>query len=371
MPEFLIYVALCALCGTLLFFAQIPIRTRLSPMSNIIAFIVKAFLMICLALLAAAFDSILSWGLVSLTYALYIAFLADLIFDGIRAVAYGIRRHTTTIDANLAVGLILSLACTLGVMTYGIVNARVVRKETRTYHSNKLNRTHNFVFMSDVHVGGAQSFSTLRNVCKRINADHPDFVVLVGDITDEYTTKRDMRHAYEIFGTLDMPVYFVYGNHDRQHMAHFTDGRTYTDKELRDAVTDNGLIILNDRYQRIAEDLMLVGREDLTAGRAREDSRSLRTRNPDRNGFLLAAEHQPYNTADIMALEPDLQVSGHSHGGQLFPLKDLYNLLGYDSYGEYRRGNTTLLVSSGESAWKLPVRTQAPCEYVYVTLKPQ
>ena len=371
MLDFVTWAALCPLAIVALFFAQRPIRKRSSVVLNIIIFIIKAFLMVLFALLAVTFDSILSWGLVGLTYAIYIAFLGDLLFDCIRGIVYVVRRDTTMLDKSLAASLTLSLVCGLGVMAYGGINSQIVRKTTRTYYSSKLTSEHNFVFLSDVHVGGAQSHDTLRKVCERIDKDNPDFVVLVGDITDEYTTKQDMQNTYELFGKLNAPVYFVYGNHDRQYNSHFTDGRKYSEEELRDAITNNGLTILKDEYQRISDDLMLIGREDLTAGKGRKDSQSLRKRNPDANAFLLAAEHQPYNTADTVALGPDLQVSGHSHGGQLFPLRTLYTALGYESFGEYQHGDTTLLVSSGESAWKLPVRTESPCEYVHVTLKPQ
>ena len=86
--------------------------------------------------------------------------------------------------------------------------------------------------------------------------------------------------------------------------------------------------------------------------------------------FVLLADHSPYETEDIIASGADLQISGHTHAGQLFPLQWIYRLAGYDAYGWFHHGETDVYVSSGASGWGFPFRTEAGCHYEVVTLQP-
>jgi predicted MPP superfamily phosphohydrolase len=65
-----------------------------------------------------------------------------------------------------------------------------------------------------------------------------------------------------------------------------------------------------------------------------------------------------------------MQVSGHTHAGQLFPLRLLYALIGGTVYGEYKTSASTLIVSAGAGGWRDPLRTDAHCNFEVITLKP-
>ena len=86
---------------------------------------------------------------------------------------------------------------------------------------------------------------------------------------------------------------------------------------------------------------------------------------------MLSIDHSPFEYADIIATKADLQISGHSHAGQLFPLKTIYNLGGFNAYGKYHHGDTDVFVSSGFSGWGVPLRTEVRSEYVVVNLVPE
>ena len=86
---------------------------------------------------------------------------------------------------------------------------------------------------------------------------------------------------------------------------------------------------------------------------------------------MLLVDHSPYQTEEIEQSHADLQLSGHSHAGQLFPLQMIYNLTGYDAYGEYHHGETVLYVTSGASGWCIPFRTEEGCHYEMITLAPE
>ena len=90
---------------------------------------------------------------------------------------------------------------------YGTVNMQIVTPEYHSFSSPKLTETHRIVFVSDLHVGSSQSFDTTRSTVEKIGAEHPDFVILGGDVTDDYTTKAEMEETYRLFGALGVPVY--------------------------------------------------------------------------------------------------------------------------------------------------------------------
>ena len=70
-------------------------------------------------------------------------------------------------------------------------------------------------------------------------------------------------------------------------------------------------------------------------------------------------------------MKADLQLSGHTHAGQLFPLRCVYALIGLNVYGDYTIGDTQLYVTSGITGWYLPLRNEANCSYEVITLQPE
>lgn len=122
-------------------------------------------------------------------------------------------------------------------------------------------RDHKLVYISDLHYGNTQTKGTVEKVFNEIKNEQPELLVLGGDITDEFTTKEDMEYIYELIGSLGIPTYFTYGNHDRQNHSDDVGGRTYSDSELENAITSNGIHILCDEYFEL-DDLVILGRED-------------------------------------------------------------------------------------------------------------
>jgi predicted MPP superfamily phosphohydrolase len=178
-----------------------------------------------------------------------------------------------------------------------------------------------------------------------------------------------MNRTYEIVSEIDAPVYFVYGNHDRQLNSGFVGGRTYSDGQLEAAFANAGVRVLSDEFVRVADDLVLLGREDMSAGSARKQWAELD--NPyEGEGALVIVDHQPYDNAQLMDEESALQLSGHTHAGQLWPLQALYRAIGLPAYGEFRYPGTLLYVTAGESGWMMPLRTEEHCEWDLITLKP-
>ena len=296
--------------------------------------------------------------------AAYVAVLADAAADAVCSVIYAIRKKERRF------GLVKTASLVFGVLflVYGVINMEVVTPNYHTYVSDKLKTEHTIVFIADLHVGSAQPFSVTEKTLAEVNALHPDATVLGGDIVDDYTTKEEMEATFRLFGEFDTPVYYLYGNHDRQGHAEYAGGKKFTQQELEAAMTANGVIILKDEYAELAPDLLLLGREDITEGDGRADIAALT--NPAPEKYLIVADHQPVQFKQNLACGADLQLSGHTHAGQLFPLGVLYNLIGYN-YGDYTEADAVMNVSAGACGWRVPLRTQAHCHYEVITLRPE
>ena len=162
-------------------------------------------------------------------------------------------------------------------------------------------------------------------------------------------------------------VYYVYGNHDRQP---YTNNRSYTDEELENAILAGGITILEDGYTEINDDLVLAGRGDAAWGNVsgRASTEEI-LEGVDRNKYIILADHQPIEAEENDAQGVDLELSGHTHAGQIWPTGLLTELSGGLNYGKYQVGNCNVVVSSGFAGWGYPIRTGKHSEYVIVTIQ--
>ena len=331
---------------------------------------VRATLITVKLLLAIAFAVLPLAGPVQLRpvqpfmIALYAVLFADAVADACYCIVCRIKKTERKFSTEKTVSVVLGILF----FVYGTVNMQTVVPNYHTLSSSKLTKEHKVIFVSDVHTGSAQSFSVLEKAAGKMAAEQPDCIILGGDITDDYTSREDMERVYELFGSLDVPVYYLHGNHDRQKHAEYANGLQYTADELENAITGNGIILLKDEYVRLDDDLLLLGREDISENGSRKTADELE--NPDSGSYLIVADHQPFEFKQNLVTGADLQLSGHTHAGQLFPLKLMYRVIGY-SYGEFSEGGATLVVSSGEAGWRVPFRTDAHCNYDVITLLPE
>lgn len=200
-----------------------------------------------------------------------------------------------------------------------------------------------------------------------MNAVHPDFIVLGGDVTDEGTSRESMIKVFEELGTLNSTygTYFIYGNHDRQpKVGDYRDGtKPYSNDELVSVIKKNNIKILEDDSVVINNDIVLVGRKD--AGHGNDIKRASIFDLVNDNKFVLVLDHQTLDECNVSKVA-DLMISGHTHGGQIFPYGLVTDLSGKPNYGLYSYGTMKEIVSSGFCGWGIPLRNECPCEYVVV-----
>ena len=142
-----------------------------------------------------------------------------------------------------------------------------------------------------------------------------------------------------------------------------------SDLELERAITGNGIRILNDEKTQINGDIVLVGRSDPKWEDAvdRIDLPDILNES-DRSRYVVVLDHQPVEYEQNSRQGADLQISGHTHGGQMFPFAIMEKLMGHLIYGEYHFGNMEQIVSSGLTGWGWPMRNEAKCEYVLINI---
>ena len=349
----------------LLQLAEKPLRRKNKVWIYVISFFLKILIGTGLAFCSMALSISLIWKTGYLAMAFSIVFFCDA-WPDLFAIFFCLIRKKAPGGKLM---MIISLCLTAVYVIYGTVNMQIIRPKEHTYTSAKLQHEYTFVFLSDLHYCSAQSEQTVDDALEEIAQLKPDFVLLGGDITDEYTTKEEMQSIYRKLGALPVPVYYIYGNHDRQGNGDYIGGAKYTAEELTAAIEGNGITILQDETAAFAEDLTILGREDVSAGDGRCKPSALPS--ISRDSYLLTVDHNPFQETDILETHSDLQLSGHSHAGQFFPLEYIYLLGEKYVYGDYQVGETNLYVSSGITGWFFPFRTVAHCNYEVVHLIPE
>ncbi len=325
-------------------------------------FIVKFLLGTALGFGLIASASPFLWKYAYPLMGVYIALISDCICDIVLLVFPRIKERRKEYRIALLGIIVLIYAL------YGTINSQIIREEHLSFSSEKLKEAYRFVFISDLHYGSSQTAGSFENALERIRGTSPEFILLGGDICDEHTEKEEMRHVFAQFGNTGIPVYFIYGNHDRQDRGDYVGGKKYTEEEFEQAVLNSGVFMLKDDYILVGDDLILLGREDISnAGRIpTEDLPAC-----PRGIYTVCTDHSPYNTDDISATGADLQLSGHTHAGQIFPMRWLYTAAGLNVVYTYRTGSTDLYVSPGIGNWYYPFRNETHCSYAVIDLIPE
>lgn len=365
----MLFIAETILVWAVLYAVQVPLRKEEHRVLRSAVFILKLIMIPAAALLFVAIDWLVPYVHGYILCAIYVALIGDVVASAVeyivrRIMAEGESRHRFDHRIGAPVGLAICIV----VFAYGIVNAETVNEDIHGWQTDGLEREHTFAFASDLHTGSAQSMDVLVDFCRQVNESGAEFLILGGDVTDELTSYEEMVETYAILSTVDIPVYLVYGNHDRQPNAHFVGGRTYTDEQLLDAIEDAGIILLVDEFVQVDSDLVLLGREDLSVDSRKDWSELV---NPYPGGALVVADHQPYDEGQLEGEVSALQLSGHTHAGQLWPLKAFYALLHLPVCGESEYSGTRLYVTPGMSGWAPPIRTEAHCAWELITLYPR
>jgi uncharacterized protein len=217
------------------------------------------------------------------------------------------------------------------------------------------------VQISDLHIGPLLHKQWVSGVVERVRALRPDLVAITGDLVDG-TVDELREHVAPLALLAEAPrgVYFTTGNHE------YYSG---VDEWLRHLPTLGIRPLANERVE-VAPGLDVAGIHDPTGrGRYAPDlPRALEGRDAGRPVVLLA--HQPRQFAEAARHAVSLTLSGHTHGGQIWPFSWLVALVQPYIAGLHRSGESQLYVSRGTGFWGPPMRVFAPAEITLLRLFP-
>ena len=263
---------------------------------------------------------------------------------------------------------VAALIITAIYMTGAWIAAHHVWETDYTIVSDKVDEPLRVALIADAHLGITLDGEAFAEEMKKIQAAEPDIIVIVGDFVDDDSNRVDTERACESLGALDTKygVYYVFGNHDTGYYRL----RDFSELDLRKMLTSNGVTILEDEAVMIGDDYVLIGRRDRsTKWRASASDVML---DVDRDKFSIMLDHQPNDYDAEAAASADLVLSGHTHGGHMFPAGLVGLILKSNDklYGLEQRNGTTFIVTSGISGWAVPFKTGTHSEYVIIDIQP-
>ncbi len=216
------------------------------------------------------------------------------------------------------------------------------------------------VHLSDLHLNAKTPLPALVELVDTINALPIDIIALTGDLFD--SAPSTIREHLDVLKKLKHPVYFISGNHDL----------IFARKHLVEEVTKLGFILVDNQLitlERDGEHLQLVGLSDAFSryfGLKRHEKALLSKLTPSVPSILLA--HQPKDIRFAKAFSIDLQLSGHTHGGQIYPFGYVVRLFQPYIQGLHKSGKTQIYVNTGYGSWGFNFRFCVPSEIAIITL---
>lgn len=264
---------------------------------------------------------------------------------------------------------LLPIVLTALLFCYGYYNMNNIKRVEYNLVTDKSIREKGYKlgFISDIHFENAMNSKRLSKLIERLKEENFDILLLGGDIVDEGSTLSGVREIFNLLGSVNTQkgIYYVYGNHD---MSRYRKTPNYTIKDLKNSIVENNIIILDDSSVEIDKDLLIIGRKDKSL-RNRVDSKKL-VEQIDLNKYLILLDHQPVELENNSRLGYNLQLSGHTHNGQIFPFNLIIKTFNLAEliYGHRKIDNFDVIVSSGASGWGYPIRTAGQSEYVVINI---
>ncbi len=269
------------------------------------------------------------------------------------------------------------------ICTYGALHARTVKTTEYSVTVNKqVEGTDELkvVLIADTHLGYAIGRDHIVQTVDKINACKPDIVIFAGDIFDNSTAGLDypdeiaaaFRRINAKYG-----VWATYGNHDidEQILMGFTfnwGGSPPNDSRMREFCDKAGIHLLCDESTLIDGKFYLVGRRDRDKPGSSDGSRMTPaelTEGLDKSKPVFFIAHEPDELSETAAAGADIDFSGHTHDGQLFPLTVVTDFMWENSYGVLNRYGMYSIVTSGVGVFGPFMRVGTDAEICDITVR--
>lgn len=260
-----------------------------------------------------------------------------------------------------AYGFVTSLGFTVCLLTYGYFNYKHpdINHLDITLDKPLQGQPIKVVAISDVHLGNGTRKPQLRKFVEMINAQEPDLIIIGGDLIDNSLIPLYQQKMAEELNQLKAPmgIYLAPGNHE------YISGMESCEQFLK----HTPIRLLRDSIVTFPNGLQLIGRDDHSNRRRLPITELMKQAVPTIPTLLI--DHQPYEVARKDSLGIDIQFSGHTHRGQVWPLSLLVDNMYEQSHGYRKWNHSHVYVSSGLSLWGPPFRIGTTSDMLVMTLR--
>lgn len=217
--------------------------------------------------------------------------------------------------------------------------------------------------VSDIHLGSIIRKRSMKKLSSMLQKSNPDIIFLLGDIVDGEIgpVLRDDLLKYFVCPKCREGLFAITGNHE------FIGGASVTIPYIE----DHGIRILKDEVITIEGGIQIIGRIDRDGSRFNRKDRlplSELIKLADISKPIILLDHQPLKLEETEKAGIDLQLSGHTHNGQMWPLNYITRLIYEVSYGYKRKGNSQVIVSSGYGIWGPRIRSGSRSEVLLINI---
>lgn len=306
------------------------------------------------------------------------------LFDLLRLIAKHTKLKNTLLFSRgsvISIGSVV-VACAVATCLYGIFNARNIKVNEYSVTVNKScgsDKHLKAVLVADLHMGYAIGVDHITNMVEKINQQDADIVIIAGDIFDNSYDgmddpegiKAQLKSIKSKYG-----VYAVYGNHDidEKILMGFTfdwGGKQLNSEKMTNFMKECNIKLINDESVLINDEFYLVGRRDTDKPGTEDGTRaeiSELTKDLDKTKPIFVLSHEPdelQKTADAGA---DIDFSGHTHDGQLFPGNLTRGLFWENPCGMIKKDNMYSIVTSGVGVYGTFMRVGTDAEICSVDI---
>lgn len=306
------------------------------------------------------------------------------LFDLLRLIAKHTKLKITLLFSRgsvISIGSVV-VACAVATCLYGIFNARNIKVNEYSVTVNKScgsDKHLKAVLVADLHMGYAIGVDHITNMVEKINQQDADIVIIAGDIFDNSYDgmddpegiKAQLKSIKSKYG-----VYAVYGNHDidEKILMGFTfdwGGKQLHSEKMTNFMKECNIKLINDESVLINDEFYLVGRRDTDKPGTEDGTRaeiSELTKDLDKTKPIFVLSHEPdelQKTADAGA---DIDFSGHTHDGQLFPGNLTIGLFWENPCGMIKKDNMYSIVTSGVGVYGTFMRVGTDAEICSVDI---
>lgn len=297
-----------------------------------------------------------------LPFYLYL-FLFILLYDILLLINYIIRivdietlRTAQFKTTCLSVILILSW----GVVIAGIINFNTIRTSEYSIdipaRESKIDHL-KIAFIADFHLKKGTNFHFVKRFAEKIRIINPDLMIFGGDIVEGDRNDGNLDAFAEVLSGIRAKygVFAVLGNHEH-----------YAGQERGSFFDKAGIKVLSDTNVVLANSFNLTGRNDSHIRNRKQIDELLKSVTDTLPDILI--DHRPTEIDQVSKTSVDVQLSGHTHNGQLFPINLITRKVYLLSWGHKKIGNTHFFVTSGIRLWGPPVRTTGKSEIMVINI---